>query len=68
VHRVFPESAQARGQTLFSGVTYGAGAAAGLAISGPAWEAGGAPLAFSVSALAALAGAVFALRLKRAAL
>lgn len=68
VHRVFPESAQARGQTLFSGVTYGAGAAVGLAISGPAWEAGGAPLAFSVSALAALVGAWFALRLKRAAL
>jgi PPP family 3-phenylpropionic acid transporter len=68
VHRVFPESAQARGQTLFSGVTYGAGAATGLAISGPAWEAGGAPLAFSISALAALVGAVFALRLKRAAL
>jgi PPP family 3-phenylpropionic acid transporter len=38
VHRVFPESAQARGQTVFSGVTYGAGAAAGLAISG--WSAG----------------------------
>lgn len=68
VHRVFPESAQARGQTLFSGVTYGAGAAAGLAISGWAWEGGGAPLAFSLSALAALVGAFFALRLKRAAL
>ncbi len=68
VHRVFPGSAQARGQTLFSGVTYGAGAAAGLAISGSAWEAGGASLAFSVSALAALIGAFFAARLKRAAL
>jgi len=68
VHRVFPESAQARGQTLFSGVTYGAGAAAGLAISGWAWELAGAPLAFSVSALAALVGAFFALRLKRATL
>jgi PPP family 3-phenylpropionic acid transporter len=66
VHRVFPESAQARGQTLFSGVTYGAGAAAGLIISGWAWELGGAPLAFSAAALAAAAGALFALRLKRA--
>jgi MFS transporter, PPP family, 3-phenylpropionic acid transporter len=68
VHRVFPESAQARGQTLFSGVTYGAGAAAGLIISGWAWEGGGAPLAFSVSAAAALIGAFFAVRLKRAGL
>jgi PPP family 3-phenylpropionic acid transporter len=66
VHRVFPESAQARGQTLFSGVTYGAGAAVGLAISGWAWEGGGAPLAFSVAALASAAGVLFALRLKRA--
>jgi MFS transporter, PPP family, 3-phenylpropionic acid transporter len=68
VHRVFPEHAQARGQTLFSGVTYGAGAAAGLVISGWAWELAGAPLAFSASALAALAGAFFARRLKRAGL
>jgi PPP family 3-phenylpropionic acid transporter len=67
VHRVFPEHAQARGQTLFSGVTYGAGAAAGLVISGWAW-AGGAALAFSVSAVAALAGAFFARRLKGAGL
>ena len=65
VHRVFPEHAQARGQTLFSGFTYGAGAAAGLVISGWAWEAAGAPLAFSVSALAALAGAFFAVQLRR---
>jgi PPP family 3-phenylpropionic acid transporter len=65
VHRVFPEGAQARGQTLFSGVTYGAGGAAGLLISGWAWEGGGAPLAFSVSAAAALAGAFFAVQLKR---
>ena len=68
VHRVFPEHAQARGQTLFSGVTYGAGAAAGLVIAGWAWSEGGAPLAFSISALAALAGAFFAGQLKRAGL
>lgn len=64
VHRIFPEHAQARGQTLFSGFTYGAGAAAGLLISGWAWAGGGAALAFSVSALAALAGAFFAAQLK----
>jgi MFS transporter, PPP family, 3-phenylpropionic acid transporter len=66
VHRVFPEHAQARGQTLFSSVSYGAGAAAGLLIAGWAWEAGGAAMAFSASAAVALAGAVFARRLKRA--
>ena len=68
VHRVFPENAQARGQTLFSGVTYGAGGAVGLIISGWAWEIGGASLAFSAAALAAAAGVLFALRLKRAGL
>jgi PPP family 3-phenylpropionic acid transporter len=66
VHRVFPEHAQARGQTLFSSVSYGAGAAAGLLIAGWAWESGGAPMAFSASAAAALAGAFIARRLKLA--
>lgn len=65
VHRVCPEAAQARGQTLFSSVSYGAGAAAGLVIAGWAWEAGGARLAFTASAAAAAAGVFFALRLKR---
>lgn len=68
VHRVFPEGAQARGQTLFSCVSYGAGAAAGLVLAGWGWEAGGAPLAFTVAALAAAAGAFFAAQLKRAGL
>lgn len=67
-HRIFPEHAQARGQTLFSSVTYGAGAAAGLVIAGWAWQGGAAPLAYSVSALAALLGAFFAVQLKRAGL
>jgi MFS transporter, PPP family, 3-phenylpropionic acid transporter len=68
VHRVFPAHAQARGQTLFSSVCYGAGAAAGLLIAGWAWDLGGAQLAFSASAAAALAGAFIAHRLKRAGL
>jgi PPP family 3-phenylpropionic acid transporter len=68
VHRIFPEHAQARGQTLFSCVSYGAGAAAGLVLAGWGWEAGGAALAFSVAALAAAAGAFFAAQLKRAGL
>jgi MFS transporter, PPP family, 3-phenylpropionic acid transporter len=66
VQRVFPPNAQARGQTLFSSVGAGAGAAAGLLIAGWAWERGGAQLAFSASAAAALAGAFIAHRLKRA--
>ncbi|HZO04480.1 MAG TPA: MFS transporter [Burkholderiales bacterium] len=68
VHRLFPEHAQARGQALFSGFVYGAGAAAGLVISGWAWQLGGAPLAFSLAALGALAGAIFAGQLKGAGL
>jgi len=60
VHRLFPGAAHARGQTLFSSVTYGAGAALGLVIAGWAWEEGGARLAFSLAALAAAAGAFFA--------
>lgn len=68
VHRVFPEHAQARGQAWFSGISYGAGAASGFVIAGWAWQGGGAQAAFSVSAMAALAGALFAGRLKRAGL
>jgi len=68
VHRVFPEGAQARGQALFSGVTYGAGGAAGALAAGWAWEAAGPGFAFSLSALAALAGLYFARSLKRAGL
>src|SRR5688572_26865171 len=68
VHRVFPPNAHARGQTLFSGVTYGAGGAAGLALSGWAWSAAGAPGAFSLAVIASALGAFFALRLRRAGL
>jgi PPP family 3-phenylpropionic acid transporter len=56
VHRVFPEAAQARGQTLFSSVSYGAGGAVGALAAGWLWELGGPGLAFSLSALSGLAG------------
>lgn len=65
VYRLFPESAQARGQTLFSSLGYGAGGAAGALIAGWAWETSGPALAFSASAAAALVGACFAYRLRR---
>src|SRR5918992_1876582 len=68
VHQVFPPGAQATGQTLFSSVSYGAGAAAGTLLAGWAWAAGGGQLAFSLAAAASLAGALFAVQLKRAGL
>jgi len=68
VHRVFPEAAQARGQTLFSSLSYGAGGAAGTLLAGWAWQAAGPQLAFSLAAVAAAAGAFLAGQLKRAGL
>ena len=68
VHRVFPEAAQARGQTLFSSVAYGAGGAVGALAAGWLWQAGGPGLAFSLSALVGLPGLLFAHSLKRAGL
>jgi PPP family 3-phenylpropionic acid transporter len=68
VHRVFPEAAHARGQTLFSSIGYGAGGAAGALGAGWLWQAAGPGFAFSLSALAGLAGLLFAHRLKRGGL
>ena len=68
VHRTLPAGAHARGQSLFSSVTYGAGAAAGALAAGSLWELGGPTLAFSVSALAGLVGLHLAHVLKRCGL
>ena len=68
VHRVFPPAAQARGQALFSSVTYGAGGAAGALAAGWLWQALGPGLAFTFSALAGLVGLHLAHALKRAGL
>lgn len=68
VHRLFPRSAHARGQALYSSVSYGAGSAAGTLLAGWAWAWAGAPAAFSMSAAAALAGAFLARKLKHARL
>jgi PPP family 3-phenylpropionic acid transporter len=68
VQRVFPEGAQGRGQTLFSSVAYGAGGAAGMLLAGWGWETAGPGLAFSLAALAGLAGAYFAYAVRRAGL
>lgn len=68
VHRVVPEAAQARGQTLFSSISYGAGGACGVLGAGWLWQAAGPGFAFSLSALAGLAGLLLAQVLKRRAL
>jgi PPP family 3-phenylpropionic acid transporter len=65
VHRVFPAAAHARGQALFSSVSYGAGGAAGMLGAGWLWQAAGPAFAFSLSALAGLAGLLLAHYLKR---
>jgi PPP family 3-phenylpropionic acid transporter len=68
IHRLFPAPGQARGQTLFSGLAYGAGGAAGALSAGWTWQLAGPGWAFSLSALAALAGVLLAYPLKRAGL
>jgi len=68
VHRVFPRHAHARGQTLFSSIGYGAGGAAGVLAAGWAWQLAGPAAAFTLSAIAAGAGLLFAYSLKRAGL
>jgi PPP family 3-phenylpropionic acid transporter len=66
LHRLFPPEAQARGQSLFSSISYGAGGAAGALLAGWAWQTSGPELVFSLAALAGLLGAYFAMALKRA--
>ncbi len=68
MHRIFPPHAQGRGQTLLSSISYGAGGAAGALVAGWGWQAAGPGLAFSLAALAALAGVYFAYGLRRAGL
>ena len=68
VHRVFPPHAHARGQTLLSSIGYAAGGAAGALAAGWAWELSGPAAAFTLSALAAGVGLLFAYPLKRAGL
>ncbi|MEW6689596.1 MAG: MFS transporter, partial [Pseudomonadota bacterium] len=58
VHRLFPGPLAARGQALFSSVTYGLGGAVGSLAAGWSWESLGATPSFALSALFALAGGV----------
>ena len=59
VHRLFPGTLAARGQALFSTVTYGMGAAAGSLIAGWTWVAWGPTASFAVSALFGALGGAF---------
>lgn len=66
VHRLFPASTQAFGQTLFSSVAYGAGGAAGALMGGWSWQTMGPAAAFSLAAFTGLVGSYFAYALHRA--
>lgn len=56
VHRRFGEGAQARGQALYTSVSYGAGGVVGALASGLAWESIGPAATFAAASLVALAG------------
>jgi PPP family 3-phenylpropionic acid transporter len=58
VHRLFPGRVAARGQALYSSLTYGVGGAVGTLIAGWAWESLGAAPSFLLSALFGAVGAV----------
>jgi MFS transporter, PPP family, 3-phenylpropionic acid transporter len=56
VHRIFSGRLEARGQALYSSLTYGVGGALGTLLAGWSWQALGAPVTFTISALFGLAG------------
>lgn len=56
VHHLFPGRTQARGQALYSSLSFGAGGAAGSLTAGLLWSSAGPALTFSLSALMALLG------------
>ncbi|HEX6827893.1 MAG TPA: MFS transporter [Burkholderiales bacterium] len=56
IYRFFPGRHQSKGQTLYTGLSFGAGGTVGGLFSGAAWEPLGASVTFSAAALAALLG------------
>lgn len=56
IHRFFRGRHQARGQAVYSSLSYGVGGAAGGFASGIAWETLGAALTFTLASAAAFAG------------
>jgi len=57
VYREFAGELQARGQALYSSISYGLGGAAGTLLAGWSWAALGAEWTFTISSIAGLAGA-----------
>lgn len=67
VHRRFGEGARARGQALYTSVSFGAGGVAGAFGSGWAWDALGPAWTFTLASVAAGAGLLLAGRGRRIA-
>ncbi|WP_313952640.1 MFS transporter [Accumulibacter sp.] len=67
VNRWFPGSCQARGQALYSSLSFGAGGLAGSLLSGWTWDAWGAAPTYTLSSAFAVLGLIFvALGVKKA--
>jgi PPP family 3-phenylpropionic acid transporter len=64
-HRLFPESLRASGQSLYAGVTFGAGSVVGFLLAGRLYESWGGGGLFLASAWVALAAALLSLLLWR---
>ena len=62
VNRWFPAGCQARGQALYSSLSFGAGGLLGGLIAGAIWDAAGGAVAYSVSALFAVLGGLLVLK------
>src|SRR4029077_14728443 len=58
LHRLFPGRIAARGQALFSSLSYGLGGAMGTLLAGWSWVALGPSSSFALSALFGAGGAV----------
>ncbi|MDA0226265.1 MAG: MFS transporter, partial [Proteobacteria bacterium] len=59
IHRLFEGRLQARGQAIYTSLSYGLGGATGTLLAGWSWGALGPAATFSISAVAAVAGALF---------
>jgi len=62
IHRLFEGRLQARGQAIYTSLSYGLGGATGTLLAGWSWTALGPGATFSVSAVAAAAGALLVAR------
>lgn len=64
-HRLFPEQLRASGQSIYSGVTFGAGSVVGFVAAGRLYEEWGSSSLFQASAWVALAAALLSVFLWR---